>query len=134
MLKASTFWYHAWKMYDQLSRDTFFVSSVATNGCAQFQQRPRIGFLVANLYAHSTGKVMVGLITELSNTFEVIVYLTKRPPKNDVVYNFVQSNSNVQIIAEKVRFMCPSCRKFFSTEHRLFNHVYPYERWEKVSK
>ena len=43
-------------------------------------------------------------------------------------------NSDVKRVAEKVRFMCPSCRKFFSTEHRLFNHVYPYERWEKVSK
>ena len=43
------------------------------------------------------------------------------------------SNSNVQIIAEKVRFMCSSCQKYFSTDHRLFNPVYPYEMWDKLS-
>ena len=42
-------------------------------------------------------------------------------------------NSDVKRVAEKVRFMCPSCRKYFSIEHRLFNHVYPYERCGKLS-
>ena len=79
-----------------------------------------------------TSSSEVGLKVHITKVHARLYPIETNQQKPDIPVE-KSSNSINQRVAEKIRYMCPSCQKFCSTEHRLFNHVYPYERWEKLS-
>jgi len=107
MYQASMLWYHMWDVQTSMSSSTQRLANTRTQLELQSSQSqpqsnsslPTIGFLCANLYVHSTGKAVVGLIVELSKIFNVVVFLTKTPRTDDIIYrHIVEMGHQVKIV------------------------------------